>query len=190
MLTWPLELRIKSLQRNVRELAEETGVRKLPFYGELDTKDIANIATNINEAKSFLSDSDSMKYLTQDEEIDFDLSLNIETEKIQDLLTKETMTSENSKLILVVKKPDYLGFTKWDLKHGNKIISASIKDIGWLDKFQSREIDVRPGDALRCTVKIEIKYGYDNQILSENYFIESVDEVIYEPRLIQSNIEE
>ena len=179
---------IKTLQNNVKELAEETGVRKLPFYGEIDTKDIANIATSINQAKTLLSGSDSMKYLTQDAEIDFDLSMDINTEKIQDILTKETMTSENSKLILVVKKPDYLGSSKWDLKHGNRTISASIEDSEWLDRFQSREIDVRPGDALRCTVGIEIKYGYDNQILSESYFIDSVDEVIDESVLIQPEI--
>lgn len=179
---------IKTLQNNVKELAEETGVRKLPFYGEIDTKDIANIATSINQAKTLLSGSDSMKYLTQDAEIDFDLSMDINTEKIQDILTKETMTSENSKLILVVKKPDYLGSSKWDLKHGNRTISASIEDSEWLGRFQSREIDVRPGDALRCTVRIEIKYGYDNQILSESYFIDSVDEVIDESVLIQPEI--
>lgn len=181
---------IKTLQNNVKELAEETGVRKLPFYGEIDTKDIANIATSINQAKTLLSGSDSMKYLTQDAEIDFDLSVDINTEKIQDILTKETMTSENSKLILVVKKPDYLGSSKWDLKHGNRTISASIEDSEWLDRFQSREIDVRPGDALRCTVRIEIKYGYDNQILSESYFIDSVDEVIDESILVQPEIGE
>ena len=181
---------IKELQSNVRKLAEETGVRELPIYGEIDTKDIANIAININQIKKLLSDSDSMKYLTQDTEIEFDLSIYIETEKILDLLTKETIILENSNLILVVKKPDYLGSSKWDLKHNNRTISASIKDSVWLNKFQSREIDVRPGDALRCTVRIEIKYGYDNQILSESYFINSVDEVIDESFLIQPEIGE
>lgn len=181
---------IKNLQTDVKNLAEETGVKRLPFYGEIDTKDIANIGRNINKAKTLLSDSDSMKYLTQDSEIDFDLSLEVDTEKIQDLLTKETITSDNSKLILVVKKPDYLGSSKWDLKHGRKTISASIEDSDWLAKFQNREIDVRPGDALRCTVRIEVRYGYDNQILSENYVIVSVDEVTNEMRQMQSSIED
>ena len=169
---------IENLQKDVVKLAEETGVRKLPFYGEINTNDITNISKNINKAKALLSESDKMKYLTKDDEIEFNLGLQIDTDNIQELLTKETIASDSSELILVVKKPDYLGASKWDFKHGTKTISASIDDSDWLNEFQSRKIDVRPGDALRCSVRIEVNYGFDNEVLSENFTIKSVVEVL------------
>ena len=180
---------IENLQKDVVKLAKETGVRKLPFYGEINTNDITNISKNINKAKALLSESDKMKYLTKDDEIEFNLGLQIDTDNIQELLTKETIASDSSELILVVKKPDYLGASKWDFKHGTKTISASIDDSDWLNEFQSRKIDVRPGDALRCSVRIEVNYGFDNEVLSENFTIKSVVEVLKKMVLTQPKID-
>ena len=179
---------IKELQSDIRNMAEDTGVKHLPIYGELSTDDITSVIINIIESKRLLNQTDKMKYLTQDNEIDFDISIDISPSNIQDLITKETKVSDNNKLILGVKKPDYLGSSKWDMKHGYKTISVSIEDSYWLEKFQIREIDVRPGDALDCTVRIERKYGHDNELLSESYFVVSVDEVKSNQLLIQSRL--
>ena len=50
-------------------------------------------------------------------------------------------------------------------------ISARIEDTNWLRSFQAREIDVRPGDALRCLATVEHSYGFDNELISENVTI-------------------
>ncbi len=81
-------------------------------------------------------------------------------------------------MILPVKKPDYLGTSKWELRHGRKSILAKIEDAKWLKKFQNREVDVRPGDTLRCMVRQEMSYGYDNELVAENYVIIEVKEVL------------
>jgi hypothetical protein len=81
-------------------------------------------------------------------------------------------------MILAVKKPDYLGDSRWDLRHGKRPISAKIEDVEWLRRFQNRQVDVRPGDALRCEVKIEHLYGHDNELLTERYTIVRVNEVL------------
>ncbi len=179
---------IKELQSGIREMAEDTGVKKMPFYGEMSTKDITNVAENINNSKKLLHKSDKMKYVTQEDEIEFDMAIDISPENIQDLVTKETMVSNNNKLILGVKKPDYLASSKWDMKHGNKTQSVSIEDSDWLEKFQSREIDVRPGDSLDCMVRIERKYGHDNELLSEQYFVVSVNGVVSNQFFEQSDL--
>ena len=77
-----------------------------------------------------------------------------------------------------MKKPDYLGESQWDFRHGTTSMSARIEDSKWLGEFQTRRIDVKPGDALRCRVRIEISYGFDNEVVAEKYFIEEVSEVI------------
>ena len=81
-------------------------------------------------------------------------------------------------MVLIVKKPDYLGTSMWDLRHGRRPVSARIEDTKWLERFQSRRVDVRPGDALRCRVRIEMLYGHDNELIAERHAIEEVHEVL------------
>ncbi|MFT4701363.1 MAG: hypothetical protein ACI9ND_002556 [Yoonia sp.] len=81
-------------------------------------------------------------------------------------------------MILAVKKPDYLGSSKWDMRHGKRAISVRINDEVFLQQFQDRKIDVRPKDALKCMVQVEMKYGYDNELISETFIIVSVDTVL------------
>src|SRR5579883_1194449 len=66
-----------------------------------------------------------------------------------------------------------VGFPTW-----GRQISANISDSEWLAAFQSRKIDVRPGDALRCLVNIEHHYGYDNELITETYIVTKVVEVL------------
>ena len=179
---------IKDLQSDLRKMAEDSEVNQLPFYGEMTTKDITNVAESINKSKRLLNESDKMKYLTQENEIEFDMAIDISPEDIRELVTKETMVSNNNNLILGVKKPDYLASSKWDMKHGNKTISVSIEHSDWLETFQNREIDVRPGDALDCTVRIERKYGHDNELLSEQYFVVSVNRIVNNQLFNQSDL--
>ena len=47
-----------------------------------------------------------------------------------------------------------------------------------LDKFYRRELDIRPGDALRCRVDFETSYGPDHEVLAERYRIVEILEVL------------
>jgi len=169
---------IKQLAFRIGKLAEETGVKRMPFYAELPTKSVVDAAEKISKTKRLLSEKDTMKYITCDEEIDFDMTIDISPEDIQEIMTKETIVSRENKMILTVKKPDYLGNSMWDLKHGRKVIPARIEDEDWLAGFQSRKADVRPGDAIECSVRIETRYGYDNDLLSETYSVTKVHRVL------------
>ena len=93
---------------------------------------------------------------------------------------KETTKFDNMRMNLIVKKPDYLGTSKWDFRHGSKQISASIHDELWLMNFQHRNVDIRPGDAIRCLVSVENSYGYDNELVKETYTVTKVEEVLIE----------
>ena len=66
----------------------------------------------------------------------------------------------------------------WDFRYGNNSISARIEHVEWLGEFQKRRADVRPGDALRCRVRIEALYDHDNELMSERHYIEHVHEVL------------
>jgi len=132
----------------------------------------------ISQSLSYLSKGDKAKYITPDEpEVEFNLTFNIAPESIEDLLAKEILTSE-SEMILRVKKPDYLGESMWDMRHGTSIIQVRILDKDWLDKFQNRSIDLRPGDSIRAKVQIANKYDYDGELISTHHNATEILDVI------------
>ena len=115
--------------------------------------------------------------LTPEGDVAFNLSLKISPDALRDLLIKERL-SNDSELILKVKRPDYLGDSMWDFKLGDHPIQAKIVDRDWLKGFQEREIDVRPGDAIRAIVRQTIYYGYDAEVVYEHHEVLRIMNVI------------
>jgi len=172
---------IKPLEDEVYELAEKTEVRWLPAYTPVPPRKLLEGIQKISQSLSHLSEGDKAKYITPDEpEAEFNLTFNIAPESIEDILAKETLTSE-SEIILKVKKPDYLGESMWDMRHGTSIILVRILDKDWLDKFQNRRVYVRPGDSIRAKVQIDNKYDIDGELISTHYNAITILEVIPAP---------
>ena len=105
------------------------------------------------------------------------MEIELSPDNLIDLITKEKLSS-TQEMILKVKKPDYLGESMWELRFERKVITAKILDDDWLTSFQSREIDVRPGDSLRATVEVIVKYDYNMEVIGTDYLLHSVKEVI------------
>ncbi len=106
------------------------------------------------------------------------LSVRWSIEDIEALAVSRTLESPPSPMILAVKKPDYLGTSQWDLRLGRKTIQAKIQDADWLRRFQAREEDVRPGDALECMVVVTQLYGHDNELVAERFAVVTVINVL------------
>lgn len=49
----------------------------------------------------------------------------------------------------MIKKPDYLGRSKWVFKYNGHSIEAKFEGEKWLQKFQNNEETLNPGDSLR-----------------------------------------
>ena len=111
------------------------------------------------------------------------MSVHIDADSILDIATKLTEITPPMSMILAVKKPDYLGSSKWEMRHGKRAIYVRINDETFLREFQARKIDVRPKDALKCMVQVEMKYGYDNELISETFVIVSVTEILQDNNL-------
>lgn len=166
------------LGRELRQIAIETDVKHIPDYSVPSLQDLARSAKEIDSAKDFLLPGDKITYSAPEQnDVDFNLSIRFAPEELLDIAVKETVKFEKMPMLLVIKKPDYLGRSRWEFRHGKKMISAKIEDTDWLIQFQSRKIDVRPGDALHCIVTIENKYGYDNELISEDHTITKVEGV-------------
>lgn len=168
---------IKEIEAELLTAAETSNVKRIPVYRPLPEPKIIDAITNIGDALGHLGPSDSAKLITPDGEVPFNLSLKVAPESLRALLTKESLSNE-SVMILKVKRPDYLGQSMWDFKLGDHPLQARVSDTKWLGDFQSRKIDVRPGDALRARVRQTISYGFDAEAIAESWELLEVLEVI------------
>lgn len=169
---------LPDLRREIQQIAAETDVRHLPDYSAPSPAALISAVRDFQSVKERLLPGDKATLLTQEGDIEFNLSVSLPIEDIEALAVARTIENPPSEMILPVKKPDYLGDSKWELRHGKRNISAKLEDQAWLRRFQNRQEDVRPGDALRCTVRVELLYGFDNELLTERYTVLEVLEVL------------
>lgn len=135
----------------------------------------------LNEYEIAVNKARDVKYITPDkEETTFNLTFKLAPDSIDELITAST-TIMAGEQILKVKKPDYLGESMWELKHGKDTIQASIIDKEWLQEFQSGKVALFPGDSIRAIVKQEYRYDHENNLVSERQSIEKVISVIHQP---------
>lgn len=170
-------VQIEDLEGQLLELAKESDILRIPSYSPVPYDIIIKNLKNITDAASILHPEDKLSYITPEKAIPFNLTFKISPEAIEDLLTKETITSK-IEMILKVKKPDYLGDSMWDFKHETKAFPAKIMDDLWLDDFQNRKVDIRPGDSIRAIVEIMTKYSFNNEVISMHYSVINVNEII------------
>ena len=169
---------LSELRKEIRDLASETQVRHLPDYSPPDPAGLIEAAQSIQSAKNVLAPEDKVFVDSGEGRLEIDISVRLEPDQLSEMATKETIQMPPAQMILAVKKPDYLGASKWEFRHGRRAISARIEDQAFLTAFQGRKRDVRPGDALRCMVSIEMRYGFDNELISETYVVTKVMEVL------------
>lgn len=179
---------IDDIRNRLLSLAEETGVKKFPYYSPIESADLINGIDRINKSLKNLTTEDKATFVTKEETATFNLDLDFAPKQIEDLLTKETITS-NTIMILKVKKPDYLGDSKWEFKHDSHSIQVKIQDIDWIKQFQNREIDIRPGDSIKARIQTEVKYGFENEVINTNYNLIEVLEVLPLNEFFQQQIE-
>lgn len=168
---------IQQLEAELLRSAEETDIRRLPAYMPVPSDRLLRSLQAINNSLAQLSNADKAELQTPEGTVPFNMGFAITPTSLRDLIVKESLSNEQT-LIIKVKKPDYLGASMWEFRYGQHAIEAKIVDVEWLRKFQNREIDVRPQDALRATVNVVTYYGYDGEVVDTDYQIFRVLQVI------------
>ena len=170
---------IDNIRHDLHEEAKKTNVKAFPYYEPIPIPKLIESIDKINKSLSTLHSNDRVIFegSNRNEIATFNMSLNFSPDSIEDMLTKEIL-SDNSTMILKVKKPDYLGTSMWDFKYGNRTIQAKILDKEWLIMFQKRKIDIRPGDSIKAKVETTVKYGHDNNVLNTSYDLVQIYEIL------------
>lgn len=164
---------VKKLQNDLYEIAENTDVNNFPAYTPVSVPKLIENIDRLSTSLKSLNPKDKVYFTSNQGDATFNMDFNFVPEEIEDLLTREKIEN-TSTLILKVKKPDYLGSSQWELKHDKRTIFVKILDEKWLNEFQQRQVDVRPGDSIKAVVHITVKYGFDNIVINTHYEIKEV----------------
>lgn len=176
------------LAAKIQQAAEETQIKRLPFYTPPSIRGLMESTSKISSALSQLNKNDAASFITDSSEAKFNMKLSLAPENIEGLLTARTISTPQE-MILKIKRPDYLGEAQWEFRHGKQAINAKIADRKWLNDFQNRLVDVRPGDCLVAVVEVSVNYGIDDEVINHSHRVIEVKEVKPAPKIFQKKLD-
>ena len=168
---------IKLLEGELLQLAQESEIKQLPAYAPINTTLLLSDISAVNDALAPLQANDFATFRSPEGSSRYNPQLVVSEGVVQDILTREQLSSRGERLVKV-KRPDYLGSSKWGLRYNGHMIEAKIADLGWLERFQNNQERVQPGDSLRVLLSEQVSYGYDNEVVHTEYEVEAVLAVV------------
>lgn len=168
---------IKVLQGELLSLAEQTEVLKIPTYAPVPAKVLLSTLERMSDSLQSLGDNNEASLILNGVEHRVNKQFRIPPETIQLLLTQESISNQ-SDVILKVKKPDFLGQSMWEYRHQKHSFLARMEDLEWLRRFQRRDILVHPGDSIRARLETTASYDQSGEVIALSYTILKVLEVI------------
>ena len=169
-------LQLADLQQAIRVLAWGTSITTTAHPVLPSSSQLVNAISAWQKAKNAFAGGSSVRIVTNNGSADLDLAKKIADPRT--LLLARKLVNHSADMIFVVEMPDYRASGEWQLKHGDMRTVAVVETGTLLDKFYRRELDIRPGDALRCKVDLETSYGPDHEVLAERYRIIEIVEVL------------
>ena len=167
---------LADLQQALRVLAWGTSVTTSAHPVLPSSADLVGAIAAWQAAKTGLGAGYDVRISTNNGSAELDLRQTLDEPR--SLLQARKLVNHSADMIFVVEMPDYQATGQWQVKHGDIRTLAYSEPGTLLDKFYRRELDIRPGDALRCRVDFETSYGPDHEVLAERYRIVEVIEVL------------
>jgi hypothetical protein len=178
---------LDELQGEILDLAEATGVKRIPAYQAPSKFLLVRSIIDITGSLGQLQENDHVVFETQHgERVEFNLTIRVVPETLKALLVEESL-SHTEEMILKVKKPDFLGDSRWEFVHEH-IVEARMMDYEWLERFRNGEITLLPGSALRASVQVDVSYSVEREVVSRTFTILKVHEVIPPPAQEQGGL--
>ena len=178
---------LETVGAEITKLGNETKFPALLGSCPVNKVALVQALVKIGDGLARLNEKDMVSFDTGYEKMTLDKQIIISPAEGETLVTRESV-GNTSTMILTVKKPDYLGTSQWDFKHGDRTISARLADTDWLDSFHLRKVDLKPGDAIKARVTITDDYGFDNEVIRSQYEVVKVIEVLQRPVELQGDI--
>lgn len=178
---------VLELQRELMEDAPAIENNRLLLPAPIPPSQLLEDVRALSEAMAELGPEDRATYEGEGETTKVTAPRELSSEQIETLLTEDVAVQEGE-MILLIKKPDYLGNSRWEFRLEERIVEAKVLDEAWLGRFHAGKIPLRPGDALRAVVRAEAHRGFEGNVVSTKYFILLVREVVHEDRSRQGDL--
>lgn len=175
---------VKLLEIDIQTLAEQSDIKLIPAYAPVEVSTLLSDISAIKVALNYLGARDHASLQSAEGRSDYNPELVVSDGVVRELITRETIAAKGER-ILKVKKPDYLGTSKWVFKYAGHMIEAKVLDAPWLRRFQQNLQPVSPGDSLRVVLSEAVAYGYDSEIVHIEYEVIEVLDVIRGLQAIQ-----
>ncbi|MBF0598427.1 hypothetical protein [Faecalibacter rhinopitheci] len=159
---------LEKLSDDIEEIANEENLAETFNYGKPDILELAKSLNDISETTEKLTDNEKLIVKNSNDKSE-ELTNNvakIDIEDVEKALTAEEYNNE-SIVFYKIKKPDFLGDSQWEFKHGNKSLKIKITDVNWLEKFKNGIEIVVPGDSLKVRISQNFKYNRNGYLISE-----------------------
>ncbi len=171
---------LENLKTTISEIANEKELTETFNYAEPDLLKLAKSINSINDSTDKLNGNESFELKSNNKEVK-EISSGtpkIDIEAVEEALTEKEIVNE-SEMIYLIKKPDFLGESAWNFKHGTKSVTVKILHQEWLEKFHSGQVPVVPGDSLNVRVRQTSKYNRNGYLISDKLEIIEVINVIH-----------
>ena len=169
-------LQLADLQQAIRVLAWGTSVTTSAQPALPTSSALVEAIAAWQRAKAAVGTGEAVRIISNNGSTLLDVGKRIAEPRT--LLLARKLVNHAADMIFVVEMPDYEASGQWQLKRGSARSKAIVEPGTMLDKFYKRELDIRPGDALRCKVDTETSYGPDHEVLAERYRIVEIVEVL------------
>lgn len=169
--------KIKFIQEKLNELIQESQIKRLPAYGTIPQQTIVQTYIKTARSVSNLAENDNVSFTCKYGEIRLERKTHMSEEVLEELLVAKKDISE-ADVCLKIKKPDYLGESRWMFYLDKHPIEAKIEDQTWLDSFRKRQVVLKPGDSLKVRLKTEIRFDDQGNPLPTIYIVIKVHEKI------------
>ena len=172
---------LAQLQEDIQADAASTELRYIPAYAQPNRSLLIDGLRKAQNAKDELEISDIVVFSSPAADLTLDMTRRTDLTKVADVHITDTQHFALEKINLTVKKPDMLGHSQWQMKLGQRTVRASIEDGIWLNRYQSRDIVLKPGDALKCDADYSIMLDSSGSPVGEKIDITKVYGVEYQP---------
>jgi len=171
------------LSEEIQKEAEATNLKGIPVYSAPSRTLVVVEILEISVALQPLAAKDRVFFSAPlRPPVEFNKRLSISQAGVDALLT-ERLPSEPSEAILLVKKPVFVGDSRWEFLYQGKAIEAKMLDTAWVEQYRKHRVDVPPGSSLVVTLKIEASYNAEEKAAMPKYFVLKVHRVMPPPDL-------
>lgn len=169
---------IGQLSDKIESIAEQENLKRLGF-SKPNPVEIASNLKEISDSTNELTPDENIEYRSSDgDTIKLQPKTEVFIEKIKQALAEKTIKSDRT-IILKIKKPDYLGDSKWEFRHDKIAVYAKIEDEKWMNDFHAKRVIIGSGDALEVKMETIDQYDDKGNLVISQHTIKKVEKIIY-----------